>query len=39
MTQFHDLKRRMANSHAKQEERLGDLTTNSKMCMDKLREY
>jgi hypothetical protein len=29
----------MANSRNKEEKRLGDLTNNSKACMDKLKEY
>lgn len=36
---YHDLKHIMANSRAKEEKRLGDLTNNSKACMDKLTEY
>jgi len=33
---YHDLKHIMANSRNKEEKRLGDLTNNSKACMDKL---
>lgn len=29
----------MNNSREKEEKRLGDLTTNSKQCMDMLRDY
>ena len=36
---YHDLKHIMANSRNKEEKRLGDLTNNSKACMDKLTEY
>jgi len=36
---YHDLKHIMANSRNKEEKRLGDLTNNSKSCMDKLTEY
>jgi uncharacterized coiled-coil DUF342 family protein len=39
LSQFHALKRRMANTRNKQEERLGELTTNSKSCMDTLDGY
>jgi hypothetical protein len=36
---YHDLRRAMNASRDKEEKRLGDLTTNSKSCMDKLEEY
>ena len=39
MQHYHDLKRAMNASREKEEKRLGDLTTNSKACMDKLKEY
>ena len=39
MTHYHDLKRAMNTTREKEEKRLGDLTTNSKACMDKLKEY
>lgn len=39
MEHYHNLKRTMANSRAKQEKRLGDLTMNTKRCMDTLKEY
>ena len=39
VSQFHALKRRMATTRNRQEERLGELTTNSKMCMDTLNDY
>ena len=39
MTQYKNLKKAMNNTRDKEEKRLGDLTTNSKKCMDRLKEY
>lgn len=36
---YHDLKKSMNFSREKEEKRLGDLTTNSKSCMDQLKDY
>lgn len=36
---YHDLKRKMIQFREDEERRLGNLTLNSKMCMDKLKEY
>jgi len=36
---YHDLKRKMIQFREDEERRLGNLTMNSKMCMDKLKEY
>lgn len=36
---MHELKRQMNMTREKEEKRLGDLTTNSKRCMDTLRDY
>lgn len=36
---YHDLKRKMIQFREDEERRLGNLTINSKMCMDKLKEY
>ncbi len=36
---YHDLKRKMIQFREDEERRLGNLTMNSKMCMDKLTEY
>jgi hypothetical protein len=36
---YHDLKKSMNITREKEEKRLGDLTTNSKNCMDNLKEY
>lgn len=39
MKHYHDLKRKMIQFRDDEEKRLGNLTMNSKMCMDKLKEY
>ena len=39
MTQYKNLKKAMNSTRDKEEKRLGDLTTNSKKCMDRLKEY
>lgn len=36
---YHDLKKKMIQFREDEERRLGNLTINSKMCMDKLKEY
>lgn len=36
---YHELKRKMIQFREDEERRLGNLTMNSKMCMDKLKEY
>lgn len=36
---YHDLKKTMTISRDKEEKRLGDLTMNSKACMDTLKDY
>ena len=36
---YHELKRKMTLSREKEEKRLGDLTMNSKSCMDTLTSY
>lgn len=36
---YHDLKKKMIQFRDDEERRLGNLTLNSKMCMDKLTEY
>lgn len=36
---YHQLKRTMATTRAKEEKRLGDLTMNTKRCMDNLKDY
>lgn len=36
---YHDLKKKMIQFREDEERRLGNLTLNSKMCMDKLKEY
>lgn len=36
---YHDLKKKMIQFREDEERRLGNLTLNSKMCMDKLTEY
>lgn len=39
MKHYHALKRTMATSRNKEEKRLGDLTMNTKRCMDTLKDY
>merc|ERR1711988_688703 len=39
MEHYHSLKRTMASTRAKEEKRLGDLTMNTKKCMDTLKDY
>ena len=39
VTHYHQLKKAMNATREKEEKRLGDLTTNSKNCMDTLKEY
>merc|ERR550514_1554184 len=39
MEHYHSLKRKMAANRAKEEKRLGDLTMNTKNCMDTLKTY
>lgn len=39
MKHYHDLKKKMIQFREDEERRLGNLTLNSKMCMDKLTEY
>lgn len=39
MKHYHSLKRTMASTRAKEEKRLGDLTMNTKKCMDTLKGY
>merc|ERR550514_1183017 len=39
MEHYHSLKRTMASTRAKEEKRLGDLTMNTKQCMDTLKDY
>jgi len=36
---YHELKRKMLQFREDEERRLGNLTMNSKSCMDKLKEY
>lgn len=36
---YHELKKSMNNTREKEEKSLGDLATNSKLCMDILKEY
>lgn len=36
---YHSLKRTMAQTRAKEDKRLGDLTMNTKKCMDTLKGY
>lgn len=39
LNHYRDLKKKMIQFREDEERRLGNLTLNSKMCMDKLKEY